>query len=163
MSAVVRQCDEPGAEERAAIARLHATIYELEQGWDARFAAYVDETLEKAAAAWNVERDRLWLADSADGDVVGSIAIVHAGADVAQLRWFIVAPHARGSGLGSRLLDAALDFCRERGYRRVFLLTTDGLEAAARLYRAAGFRLIAETPLEAWGAELLEQRYELEL
>ncbi|HSK24765.1 MAG TPA: GNAT family N-acetyltransferase [Egicoccus sp.] len=51
-----------------------------------------------------------------------------------------VAPDARGRGVGSRLLAAALSAAAELGHRRVLLDVGDHNTAAQRLYAGAGFR-----------------------
>jgi len=108
-------------------------------------------------------RERLWIAERA-GRIVGCVAIVAASATTAQLRWFLVDPDARGAGLGRRLLDEAIAFSRASGYRTIILWTVRALEAAARLYRAAAFRMVEERPPERlWGVDVIEERYELEL
>lgn len=70
---------------------------------------------------------------------------------------------ARGVGLGRRLVGWALGFCREQGYRSVFLWTFSELEAAAHLYRTHGFKLTEEKTHAIWGRVLTEQRYDLRL
>ncbi|MFL6112813.1 MAG: GNAT family N-acetyltransferase, partial [Catenulispora sp.] len=72
-------------------------------------------------------------------------------------------PSQRGRGLGRRLLDTALDYCRAQDADRVFLLTIAGLDPAHHLYRKAGFELTAATPGHQWGIDLVEQRFDLEL
>jgi len=57
----------------------------------------------------------------------------------------------------------ALGFCREQGYRSVFLWTFSELEAAAHLYRTHGFKLTEEKTHAIWGRVLTEQRYDLRL
>jgi GNAT superfamily N-acetyltransferase len=74
-----------------------------------------------------------------------------------------VVPEHRGHGLGKWLLDEALAFAREAGYRRVTLWTVDLLRTAARLYADAGFRLAETRPGAPWGVPLTEQRYDLDL
>ena len=43
------------------------------------------------------------------------------------------------------------------------LWTVSALEAAARLYRAAGFERVEQRPGRHWGVEVIEERYELVL
>ena len=88
------------------------------------------------------------------------MAIVAASDDVAQLRWFLVGPEARGQGLGTSLLHDAVVFCREAGYASVVLWTVSALRAAARLYVAAGFRKCEEKPGRRWGIDVIEEKYE---
>jgi dTDP-4-amino-4,6-dideoxy-D-galactose acyltransferase len=53
---------------------------------------------------------------------------------------FAVAAHARGRGVGSRLVSAALRHLSEAGCRRVTVVTQGRNLAAQRMYQAAGFR-----------------------
>jgi ribosomal-protein-alanine N-acetyltransferase len=50
-----------------------------------------------------------------------------------------VDPDARGRGLGSRLLDAALDEARRHGVEEVFLEVRDSNTRARQLYESRGF------------------------
>jgi N-acetylglutamate synthase-like GNAT family acetyltransferase len=140
----------------------HGVVYAREHGWDPSFEAYVAKTMVGFGLRHDPERERLWLAEL-DGRTVGSIAIVSAEDDAAQLRWFLVEPECRGMGVGRRLIDEALSFCRATGRRRVFLLTVAGLEAAAHLYAKAGFRLVSSVPAHHWGADVVDERWELDL
>jgi putative acetyltransferase len=56
-----------------------------------------------------------------------------------ELRKMYFRPAARGTGVGRALLQLLLDEMRAAGYRRCYLETTDRMQAAQRLYRAAGF------------------------
>ena len=93
----------------------------------------------------------------------GCVGIVEADAHSAQLRWFLVAPEARGSGLGRRLLNEAVSFSRSNDYERIFLWTVNLLHAAAHLYRSVGFKIVEAKPERLWGVEVIEECYELRL
>jgi GNAT superfamily N-acetyltransferase len=144
------------------VTTLHAELYAKEYGFDVRFEGYVAETIGVFGRSRTEGRDRLWLAER-DGVLLGSIAIVGREEGVAQLRWFLVAPDARGQGLGRLLLAEALGFCREAGYRSVYLWTISQLTTAARMYVAAGFRKTESLPPADWGAPVVEERYDLAL
>jgi ribosomal protein S18 acetylase RimI-like enzyme len=141
--------------------RLHGVVYARECGFDHAFEAYVAAPLAEFVRGGSA-RERLWLAER-EGRLVGCVAIVAAAPDVAQLRWFLVDPAARGRGLGRRLLGEAVSFARACGYRAVILWTVSALAAAARLYRAAGFLKAEERPRRLWGVDVDEERYELVL
>lgn len=143
-----------------ALIRLHGVVYAREYGWDHTFEAMVAQGLAGYALSGDDGRGRLWIADR-EGAVAGCIAIVGQGDGGAQLRWFVVEPESRGAGIGRRLLGEALAFCRERGFRSVFLWTVRGLDAAAHLYRSAGFAVTQEETHVRWGATVTEQRYDL--
>ncbi|GIQ63508.1 hypothetical protein PACILC2_20760 [Paenibacillus cisolokensis] len=79
------------------------------------------------------------------------------------MRWFIVHPEYRGLGLGKRLLQESLQYSKEKGFRRVFLETTEDQKTAIAMYERAGFRKIAEHENHLWGVHHIEQTYELQL
>jgi N-acetylglutamate synthase-like GNAT family acetyltransferase len=144
-----------------SIVHLHGAIYAAEYGFDLTFEAYVAAPLAEFVQRAS-PRERLWLAER-QGRIVGCVAIVAAGGDVAQLRWFLVDPAARGSGCGKRLLTEAVAFCKVQGYRSIILWTTSALTAAAHLYHLTGFRKVEERPGRMWGVDVVEERYELRL
>jgi ribosomal protein S18 acetylase RimI-like enzyme len=159
-SVVLRTALQPG--DLGAIIRLHGRLYAREHGWDHTFEAMVAQGLAAFALAPAAADSRLWIA-ARDGEVAGCIAIVGQGDGSAQLRWFLLDAACRGAGIGRRLMDEALAFCRARGFRSVFLWTVKGLEAAAHLYLSAGFRVTEEQTHLRWGSTVTEQRYDLPL
>ncbi len=142
------------------ITYLHGALYAREQGWDHTFDAYVAEPLARFCLNYDPDREGIWIVERG-GLVAGSIAIVAANSEQAQLRWFLLHPDLRGQGWGRRLIEEAVGFCRQRGYRSVFLWTVDALPTAAHLYRKAGFQVVEEKRSEVWGAVVNEQRYDL--
>ena len=161
LDVTVRHDLRPG--DLGRVTALHGERYAAEFGFDHGFEAYVAETLAEFGKQYRPGRDRLWLAEQGER-LVGSVAILGREQDAAQLRWFLVHPGARGRGLGRRLLDESLAFCRAAGYCSVYLWTVDVCADAARLYLAAGFRKTEALPPAAlWGATLSEERYDLAL
>ncbi|MGB8436650.1 MAG: GNAT family N-acetyltransferase [Burkholderiales bacterium] len=150
----------PGAIGR--VAELHATYYQRIPGFGVFFESRVARELGQFCEAYDDDRDALWLAHL-DGVIEGAIAIdgTHAGQDGAHLRWFITSDKVRGTGIGTRLLASAVEFCRARQYEVVFLNTFDGLVAARHLYEKFGFRLVHQQSGNQWGAEVVEQHFEL--
>ena len=156
----IRHQLQPG--DIGGLIRMHGELYAREQGWDWTFEAYAAQTFGRLAERWDPAHDRIWIAERA-GAIVGSIAILEVEERIAQLRWFLVHPSARGSGLGRRLMADAIEFCRSAGFTHVFLWTTASLTAAARLYRSFGFELTHQETTERWGAVLTEERYDLDI
>jgi GNAT superfamily N-acetyltransferase len=140
---------------------LHGVLYGRESGFDPTFEAYVAGPLAEFVLRGS-PRERLWIAER-DSQVLGCVAIVGASDEVAQLRWFLVDPRARGLGLGKRLLNDAVTFSRDQGYRSIILWTVSSLTAAAHLYQAAGFRKFEDKPGHMWGVHVVEEKYELQL
>ncbi len=143
------------------IAELHACYYAAHVGFGVYFESKVARELAAFCEGYDESRDGLWLAQR-QGRIEGSIAIDgrHANSEGAHLRWFITSDALRGSGVGTALLQQAMDFCDAQGYRRTYLWTFDGLPAARHLYEKHGFRLVQQQPGQQWGHEVLEQRFE---
>lgn len=138
---------------------LHGRIYADDCGYNHQFEGYVCKTFYDFLENYHPEKDRLWFAE-AGGLMIGAIAIVGHTATRAQLRWFLLHPSFRGRGLGSRLMKEALQFCRNKGYQNVFLLTTADQKTAISMYTKAGFKKVSEQKTVLWGKELVEQTYE---
>lgn len=152
----------PGAIGR--VAELHATYYS--QAWDfgVYFEAKVASELSEFLRRFDPARDGFWTANRS-GRVEGSIAIdaARANTEGAHLRWFILSDALRGLGVGNRLMQEAVGFCRQHGYPRVYLWTFQGLDPARHLYEKFGFQLAEEIEGEQWGKRVLEQRFVLVL
>lgn len=139
------------------IAHRHGVLYEKEYGLDQSFERYVMAGMVKFFE--NGSRGNVWVAEFG-GRIVGSIAIVDAEPETAQLRWFLIEPEFRGVGLGRRLMDTAMDYCRQRAFRRVFLWTFQGLDAARHLYSSRGFVAMEEVENNTWAQRLIEERWD---
>ncbi len=139
---------------------LHGILYAQEYNYDTTFDGYVALGMGEFAKDYDPAKDCIWIAAMGD-QIVGSISIVGQPDNMAQLRWFIVHPAARGQGLGHQLMDQALAFCRDRGFKSIYLWTVDYLGAAIHLYTSAEFTLTEEQTHELWGQTLTEQRYDL--
>jgi GNAT superfamily N-acetyltransferase len=146
------------------VTEAHAVYYHRHWGFDARFETQVATELSAFVASFDPRRDGLWAA-SCEDRVVGSIAIDgHAARTAgARLRWFLVLPEFQGGGIGNRLVQTAVAFCRRRGYPAIFLWTFQGLAAARRLYEKCGFGLCEEHDVAQWGQRIREQKFELKL
>ncbi|ALM85806.1 GNAT family N-acetyltransferase [Bordetella sp. N] len=88
---------------------------------------------------------------TAEGRVVGTIALKDIGDREAALRKMFVAAPYRGRDLGvaARLLAALLAAGRQRGLRRIFLGTTAKFLAAHRFYEKHGFTEVTPDALPA--------------
>jgi DNA-binding MarR family transcriptional regulator/N-acetylglutamate synthase-like GNAT family acetyltransferase len=139
---------------------LHGDIYAKETAYNLEFEAYVCKTFHDFLQKYDPAKDRVFLA-TYQQRIVGAVAILGHSPELAQLRWLLVQPDMRGIGLGKKLLNDALAFCREKRYKQVYLLTTNLQLAAADLYKKAGFRKTEEQRLRMWGHELYEERYDL--
>lgn len=140
-----------------------AELYNREYGWNAEFEALLARIYADFIAVVAPERKALWIAQI-DGGIAGSAAIVPAGEPgVAKLRTLYVEPRFRGRGVGRRLVEEAIGFARQSGFERMTLWTHDCLVTARRIYVASGFELVSEHAYNAFGHDLVEQVWSLDL
>lgn len=104
--------------------------------------------LRDIPAFYQVSNGNFWVA-MADGRVVGTISLLDIGNQQGALRKMFVHPEFRGprAGTAKRLLDALLDWARDRELREIFLGTTAKFLAAHRFYQRNGFSEIARSAL----------------
>lgn len=140
--------DELRAGDLGSIVALHGTCYQALPGFGLAFEAYVARTVAEYILDAGA-KGRIWIAER-DGRLVGCTAIVLRDEDRGQLRWVLVDQSARGLGLGKRLVNNALQFCRENGCKEVFLETTDGLPESQALYDALGFEIVSHESEILW-------------
>jgi GNAT superfamily N-acetyltransferase len=120
--------------------------------------------LSEFLGRYDDERDGFWTAIQ-EGRIEGHITIdgIHAETQGAHIRYFIVSDALRGKGIGNKLIKTSVDFCRDKGHKRLYLWTFEGLWPARHLYEKAGFRLVEQRRGSQWGVEVNEQRLELTL
>ena len=146
------------------VLELHARYYHAHWGFGVLFEAQLASGFSEFFGRYDELRDGFWIATVSER-IEGSITIDGANAadTGAHLRWFIMSDALRGKGIGTRLIHSAMDFCRVKKYRSVFLRTCVGLDAARHLYEKMGFRLVDQRPGTQAGIAVTEQRFELSL
>jgi ribosomal protein S18 acetylase RimI-like enzyme len=129
-----------------AIAELTVGVYRGEQLASERYVAALGDVAGRA------ELSTLLVARAADGQVVGSVALVLAGefgevlesGDEAGFRMLVVDPSVRGRGVGELLVRACLERARAAGKRRAVISTDPRMTSAHRLYERLGFTRLPE-------------------
>lgn len=135
-------------DQRAVIGLFREFMWELAPpALAADFQAYIQRAIDQELGRieeYYFRRDdqAFWVADA--GPVVGMVGVEHRKPEAAELRRMAVAAAHRRKGIGRGLLATAEAFCRECGYRRVVLSTSELQAAARRLYEASGYRLVRE-------------------
>jgi DNA-binding MarR family transcriptional regulator/N-acetylglutamate synthase-like GNAT family acetyltransferase len=158
---LVLRAPEPG--DLGWVVERHGARYSAEYGWDAAFEALVARIVAEFAERHDTKREAAWIAEL-DGERVGCVFCTAADtADTAQLRLLLVEPSARGSGVGTRLVDECLRFAKRSGYSRITLWTNDVLLAARRIYERAGFTCDRREPHHSFGHDLVGEYWSRDL
>jgi putative acetyltransferase len=78
---------------------------------------------------------------TADDDPAGCVALKQLGDGVAEMKRLYVRSRYRGTGLGRRLAERAIDEAKKRGYQAIRLDTVaPEMARAVKLYRSLGFK-----------------------
>jgi GNAT superfamily N-acetyltransferase len=91
----------------------------------------------------NPELGRIFVCE-VEGVVEGMVMLLFTvstflGKKVALLEDMVVAPHWRHKGIGSLLINHAMEFARKEGLGRITLLTDGDNDAAQQFYKSKGF------------------------
>ncbi|CAH0246366.1 GNAT family N-acetyltransferase [Roseomonas sp. CECT 9278] len=111
----------------------------------ARREAPGDPAYAQAFAAIAADANQLLAVADVDGRVVGCLQLTftpglsHRGAWRGQVESVRIAADQRGTGLGRRFLEWAIEHCRARGCRMVQLTTDKSRADARRFYESLGF------------------------
>lgn len=112
-----------------------ALALETAEGWP--------RSLSEVARRFAVHPPGHFVARAPDGRVLGAVsATVYPGADLAWISGMVVAPRARGAGVGRALLRHAVAHAEGEGARVIGLDATD---AGRPLYESEGFREVDRT------------------
>lgn len=144
------------------IIALHGECYDIVPGFGLAFEAFVARTVAEYILDTGA-KGRIWMAEHG-GRLVGCTAIVLRDENRGQLRWVLVDQSARGLGLGKRLVNDALQYCRDNSRKEVFLETTDGLPESLALYDALGFEVVSDESKMLWDGvrPLIHMKLELD-
>ena len=105
-----------------------------------------DSGLQAVGLATIIEGDGIGdiMVAKANGKITGMVSLLYTvstalGSRVAILEDMVVSAEHRGAGIGSALLTHAIEFAREKGCKRISLLTDQDNETAQHFYQQQGF------------------------
>jgi len=162
-----------GPVDAPEIARVHV------EAWQSTYRGMVPQSvldglsIERRAGFWSAmllepEDRRTWVGEL-DGQIVGFVGTGHPTDDglppgTAALETIYLDESARGSGLGRRLIETAVQDLVERGFSSAILWVLTANERARRFYEAAGWLPDgAAQMLDFDGTAVEEIRYRIDL
>ena len=125
------------SEDSEGVKNLILTILTKEYPFD--HSAYSDSDLDKIQETYGGPKESFFVIEEKDG-IAGTAGIKEDSAENALLRRLFVDPKHRKKGYGSSLLDRAVNFAREKGYKKVYFRCTDRMANAMRLCLSKGFK-----------------------
>jgi putative acetyltransferase len=129
-------------EDDPHVARIIRTVMP-EFGASGPGFAINDPEVDTMFAEYNKPRSSYFVVVTDEREVIGGggIAPLAGGdADVCELKKMYFLPEARGKGMGEALIVKLLDEARRHGFKRCYLETLTGMDAAQKLYRKMGFK-----------------------
>lgn len=111
-----------------------------------------DPQLDQLFELYNADNSAYWIVEHS-GKVMGGGGVAPlacSAPDICELQKMYFLPDVRGLGLARNLALRAMDYARERGFKRCYLETTASLTRAITLYESLGFEHI-NSPLGCTG------------
>jgi putative acetyltransferase len=129
----------------AAVAAIIRSVMP-EFGADGPGFAIHDAEVDTMSASYARARSAYFVVEL-DGRVQGGGGVApleNGDADTCELRKMYFLPSLRGLGAGRAVIERCIDAARAFGFRRCYLETLTGMDAAQALYAANGFRRIEQ-------------------
>jgi GNAT superfamily N-acetyltransferase len=143
------------------ITELHGIYYGQVWGSVPGFEAMVATELAQHLSRYTPGRDLL-LTAHLDGRLVGSILVDGTQSELpgARIRFVIVEQESMGKGIGRELMERAIAFAREAGFKTAYLWTVRGLHQSFSLYQRRGFDVVEEFESDQYGVPHTHLRME---
>ena len=125
------------SEDQEGVKALILTILAKEYPFDK--SAYSDSDLLKIGETYGGARNTFFVVEESGG-IVGTVGVKEDAKDGALVRRLFVDAGHRGHGYGTELLNMAIDFCRDKGYKRAYFRCTDRMADAMKLCLKKGFK-----------------------
>ena len=127
----------PVAEKDVAAAQQ--VIFEGLRGCGYTISPELDPDFENLPGFYRGSGGELLVLELPGVGVAGTVAVLRHSVHTCILRRMYLDDRYRGHGLGRRLLNAAMAWAVEAGFRRMELETAPTMTVARRLYETAGF------------------------
>ena len=134
-------------EDDGAVAKVIRSVL-IEHNVPKVGTAYADASLDCMHATYDVPGSAYYVVEK-EGRIIGGAGIAplaNGPADTCELQKMYFLPEARGTGMGSLMMERCLDFAAKAGYAHCYLETMPYMEAAQKLYARSGFTYL-EAPM----------------
>ena len=139
--------------DKESVKSLISTI--IDEEYPSHKGVYPDSDLERIGVIYGGSRDTFFVAEES-GEVVGTVGVKEDSPYDALLRRFFVKRSSRGQGLGKGLIEEAISYAKEKGYKRMVFRATDKMVDAMRLCLKYCFKETDRLPVGAFHLHILE-------
>lgn len=123
-------------EDSAGVKNLILSILEKEYPFDR--SAYQDTDINDISGTYSGE-DNVFFVIEGDKKIIGTVGVKKDQTGSALIRRLFVDEKHRRKGLGTMLLEKAIDFCKSEHYKEIIFRTTDRMKQAMNLCKKMGF------------------------
>jgi putative acetyltransferase len=137
MNSIIRKIEQ---KDNAEVAALIRNVL-IEHNVPKVGTAYADAALDCMYETYSAANAQYFVVEK-DGKLIGGAGIApleNGPADVCELQKMYFLPEARGTGMGSAMMEQCLAFAKQAGFAQCYLETMPYMEAAQKLYRKSGF------------------------
>ena len=141
---VIREIEQ---KDNPKIARAIRSVL-IEMGVPKVGTAYEDASLDCMAETYSHPKTRYFFLGQ-DEAILGGAGIApldNYEDNVCELQKMYFMPEARGKGLGTKMMNACLEFAKNAGFESCYLETMPYMDDARKLYKKVGFEFL-EKPL----------------
>jgi GNAT superfamily N-acetyltransferase len=131
MDVVVREIEE--RDEKAVEKLIVDTIYEYVPTGPFNRSDYY------SFGKYHREREGEFYVAEINGGVVGCVGVMKIDEGIMELRRMYIKKGLRRKGIGKRLYEKVIEFCKERNYSKVVLFTFPFMKEAVEFYKKEGF------------------------
>lgn len=132
------------SQDAEAVKRLITGIMDSE--FQDEKAAFAFDDLDALQDSYGSLGEAFFVAED-DKRLVGTVGVKREDERVALIRRIFVSPDYRGKKVGLQLLNRAIAFCEEVGYRDLIFKTTSRMTGAIELFKKRGFQSRAKVNL----------------
>lgn len=75
-----------------------------------------------------------------NGKIIGTIAVKKEEDNIARIKRMFIDKEYRKQGIGQRLLDRIIEFCKNKGYKKIILSTHQQMQEAIEFYKKNEFK-----------------------
>lgn len=144
MNTIIRKIEQ---KDNAEVAALIRNVL-IEHNVPKVGTAYADAALDCMFETYLAPNAQYFVVEK-DGKLIGGAGIApleNGPPDVCELQKMYFLPEARGTGMGSAMMNTCLSFATEAGFAQCYLETMPYMQAAQKLYRKSGFEYL-DAPL----------------